>query len=126
MIIASIDIPQLNFWAIIFYGFVCQCIVPIVGGVFWKRGNTIGSWLGVIVGCICALLANLTTVFASVPIGGVLTGIALNAIIYIICGFVKAPDAKVEELFEVPKLYDNDGNYYPEENPELAAKEVQE
>ncbi|MDO4869728.1 MAG: sodium:solute symporter family protein [Bacillota bacterium] len=126
MIIASIDIPQLNFWAIIFYGFVCQCIVPIVGGVFWKRGNTIGSWLGVIVGCICALLANTTTIFANVPIGGVLTGIALNAIIYIICGFIKAPDAKVEELFEVPKLYDNDGNFYPEENPELAAKEVQE
>ena len=122
MSIASIDIPQLNFFAITMYGFVCQCIVPIVGGIFWKKGNKIGAWAGMIVGCVCALLQNLTSVVDTTLLGGVIIGIIANAVIFIICGFVFGKQKHVDEMFEVLKLYDNDGEFFPEENPDLAAK----
>lgn len=122
MLIASIDIPQLNFFAIIMYGFVCQCIVPILGGVFWKKGNKIGAWAGMIVGCICALLENVSTVFDDTLLGGTLIGIIANAAVFIVCGFIFGKQKHVDEMFEVLKLYDNDGEFYPQENPDLAVK----
>lgn len=119
ILIALGDIPQLNFYAIMFYGYVCQAIVPMTGGTFWKRGNIQGAWLGMIVGMILVTVDTFTGCFAGV---GPLYGIAANAIVFIICGFVFGKQKHVDELFEVIKLYDNEGRYFPETNPELAEK----
>lgn len=123
MFIATMDIPQLNFFAIMLYGFVCQCIVPIIGGVFWKKGNKIGASLGIAIGCICAVIQTFwPAAFSWSALGGVLIGIILNTVVFVICGFVLGKQDHVDEMFEVIKLYDNDGYYYPEVIPELAAK----
>lgn len=118
MIFASVDIPQLNFFALILYDFVCMCIIPLVGGVFWKRGNAIGAWVSMGIGCACALLQNLTDVFASTSMGGTLIGMILSAAAYIVCGFIFGKQSHIDEMFDVLKKYDNDGNYYPNEGME--------
>lgn len=119
ILIALGDIPQLNFFAIMFYGFVCQCIVPMLGGTFWKRGNKQGAWAGMIVGCLMVTVDTFTGCFGGV---GSLYGIAVNAIVFLICGGIFGKQDHVDELFEVIKLYDNDGNFFPEINPSLAEK----
>jgi SSS family solute:Na+ symporter len=114
MWIATMDVPQLNFFAIMLYNFIGQISIPIILGAYWKKTNKTGVILGLIVGCGFAFVNQF---WASAfdwtgGWGGVTVGLILNLVIVVIVGFARGKQPHVDEMFEQFKLYDNAGRYW--------------
>ena len=122
MLVATIDLPQLITIALGMYDCIVQVIVPLLLGLFWKRGNLIGAIVGTSVGVLIAagsLLYPFLTEWAGGLSGGAL-GLAVNLAIYVTAGLLLGKLDHVDELFEVLEKYDEDGNKWSGSTPDLA------
>lgn len=99
--IASIDIPNLLFIALLMYDFIVQAIVPLFVGLYWKKSNLIGASTGMIAGIIIAMLGNImpSSIEWSGGWSAGMIGLMVNLIIHIFCGFVWGKQNHVDELF---------------------------
>jgi solute:Na+ symporter, SSS family len=99
--IASIDIPNLLFIALLMYDFIVQAFVPLFVGLYWKKSNLIGASAGMIAGIIIAMLGNIVP--ASILWAGGwsagMIGLMVNLMIHIFCGLVWGKQEHVEDLF---------------------------
>jgi len=109
--IATLDIPQLITLALAMYDCVVQVIVPLILGLYWKKGNLKGAILGPLVGvtfAVSSLLIPSLVAWAG-GISGGLIGLFFNAVIYILCGFIFGKQERTDELFSVLDQYDDEG-----------------
>jgi len=121
--IATIDLPQLITIALAMYDCIVQAIVPLLFGMYWKKGNLIGAALGLLVGSVIAIGSLLFPGLISWTggISGGLVGLAANAIVYVICGFVFGKQSGTDEIFDVLKQYDDEGVKW-DENGQIAVE----
>lgn len=109
--IATIDLPQLITIALAGYDCIVQVIVPLLIGLYWKRGNLIGAFLGVTVGVIIAIgsLLRPELIEWTGGISGGLVGLGVNTVIYIACGLLFRKHSNTDEIFSVLDRYDDEG-----------------
>jgi len=109
--IATIDLPQLITIALGMYDCIVQAIVPLLIGMYWRKGNLIGAVSGLTVGSVIAIgsLLQPSLVAWTGGISGGLVGLGANAIIYVLCGFIFGKQSGTDEIFDVLKDYDEDG-----------------
>jgi len=109
--IATLDLPKLITIALAMYDCIVQAIVPLLFGVYWKKGNLKGAILGPLVGvtfAVSSLLIPSLVAWAG-GISGGLIGLFFNAVIYILCGFIFGKQERTDELFSVLDQYDDEG-----------------
>ena len=112
MAIATLELPQLIEMALIMYDCIVQVIVPLLFGLFWKRGNLKGAIMGLSVGMIITLgtLINPALIAWAGGISGGIIGLLVNALVYILCGYWFGKQSHVDALFETLQYYDDEGN----------------
>ena len=89
--IATINLPQLFNVAVIGYQGIIQLAVPQFLGIFWARGNRIGTYVGTISGFIIAV--TLTIYFPEYigPLWGLTSGfiaLLVNLSLYVACAYI--------------------------------------
>ena len=101
--IASINIPNLLFIALLMYDFIVQAIVPLFVGLYWRKSNLIGASAGMVAGIIIALIGNLVPSsiawFGGWSAG--MIGLMANLMIHISCGLIWGEQKHVGKLFRV-------------------------
>jgi len=73
----------------------CGYFIPIVGALFWRRGNTQGALAAFILGSSSYLILALGSMFAgwAVPYDPVIIGMVVSFLAYVIVSLVTAPPA---------------------------------
>ncbi len=126
MLIATIDLPQLITIALGMYDCIVQVIVPLLLGLFWRRGNLIGAITGTTAGVIIAagsLLYPSMIEWSGGLSGGVL-GLAVNVTLYVMAGWIFGKPEYVDDLFDVLDKYDEDGTKWSGPAPYLSSVNV--
>jgi len=104
--LATRTISHLVTLAILSYQGIIQLAVPQYLGIFWKRGNAIGSILGTVVGFVLAIL--LQTIYPDGPAWawGLTSGVlalVVNTAVYVGCAVLlpqtDAERRRVNDLF---------------------------
>ena len=107
ILIATMDIPNLMFIALFMYDCSVQAFPVIFLGIYWKKANLPGAFVGMIVG-VCWSLAGTfipaSIVWAGGWSGG-MVGVFCNFAIMFIFGIFSKKDERVEELFQTLKTY---------------------
>lgn len=105
--IASLDIPNLMFIALMMYDCSVQAFPAVFLGLFWKRPNIQGISVGFIVGCCFSIIGQFAPEAMAWAGGwsGGMVGLACNLLIVIICAFVFKPYEKVDEIFHSMRTY---------------------
>jgi SSS family solute:Na+ symporter len=96
--LATRTISHLVTLAILSYQGIIQLAVPQYLGIFWKRGNAIGSILGTVVGFVLAILLQTTFPDGPTWAWGLTSGVlalVVNAAVYVGCA-VLLPHAEAE------------------------------
>lgn len=83
----------------------CGYFVPIVGALFWRRGNTNGAMAAFILGSASYLVLALGTMFAGweLPVDAVIVGIVVSLLSYIIFSLATTPPATGKLVAFFPK-----------------------
>ena len=109
--LATRTISHLVTLAILSYQGIVQLAVPQYLGIFWKRGNAIGSILGTLVGFVLAIF--LQAIYPDGPTWawGITSGVlalGVNAAVYAVCAvFVPQPEAERQRVHELFALTDS-------------------
>ena len=109
--IATLELPKLINIALAMYDCVVQVIVPLLLGMYWKKGNLKGAVAGLMVGVSIALSALMMPnyfVWAQGVSGGII-GLIGNVIVYVVCALIYGQQDHVDELFDVLEQYDDEG-----------------
>ncbi|KXH83794.1 sodium:solute symporter [Sporosarcina sp. HYO08] len=100
--IATVDIPRLVAVIIYVYECIAQAAVPLILGLYWKRGNKYGAYVGTVIGMGIVILNGLfpwLTSWANGVSAG-LIGLMFNLIFYIVVSLVTPRQSNVDQLFE--------------------------
>src|SRR3984893_8310377 len=104
--LATRTISHLVTLAILSYQGIIQLAVPQYLGIFWKRGNAIGSILGTVVGFLLAIFLQATFPAGPTWAWGLTSGIlalAVNAAVYVGCAILlphaDAERRRINDLF---------------------------
>ncbi|WP_339164340.1 sodium:solute symporter family protein [Siminovitchia sp. FSL W7-1587] len=105
--IATMEIGRLVSIILYVYDCIVQVAIPLVLGLFWKRGNVYGAFTGTITGMIVVLTAGvfpwLTDWAGSWSPGSI--GLLYNLILYVAVSLLTKKQAHVEELFNTLHSY---------------------
>lgn len=110
IIIAMCDIPNLMFIALMMYDCSIQAFPAIFIGLWWKRANLPGVFIGFCIGSFFSIMGNLapaTIAWAGGWSGGMI-GFFFNMIAVVICGLLIKPDGRWEKLTADWKGYKED------------------
>lgn len=115
MTIATMDIPTIMTIILYVYDCIAQAAVPILLGLYWKRGNTYGAAAGAASGMAIVLLNGplpwLTSWAGGLTAG--LIGLGVNLILYVSVSLLTPKQPHVDDLFDELKDYTdkpNEGN----------------
>lgn len=126
--IATLDIPQLITIALALYDCVVQVIVPLLFGMYWTKGNLTGAIAGLVIGVVIAVGSLLfpEMIEWAGGVSGGLIGLAVNTIVYVVCGFVFGQQKNTEQLFHTLRQYDDEGTKWDgsADTPKAAAAYV--
>jgi SSS family solute:Na+ symporter len=105
--IATMDIPNLMFIALVMYDCSVQSFPAIFIGLFWKRANLPGVSVGFVVGCVFSIVGNFYPAIIAWAGGwsGGMVGLFFNLIIIVVCAYAFKPYARVDELFDTVRNY---------------------
>lgn len=100
--IATLEIDRLVALIIFVYDCVVQVSVPLMLGLFWRRGNVYGAFIGTAVGMIIVLTAGAFPSLISWAGGWTagMVGLVINLILYIIISLATTKPDYVDELFD--------------------------
>lgn len=102
MILACLDIPSIVTIVLYVYDCIAQTAVPIILGLYWKRGNKYGAAVGSAVGMAVVLLQGPFPWLVSWAGGlsGGMIGLGLNLILYVIVSLLTEKQPHVDALFK--------------------------
>lgn len=99
---ALMELPTLALIAIAMYEGIIQLFPPILFGLYWRRSNKYGAFLGLVAGLAIAIylgaFPETTAIFGWWT--GAIVAIIVNVAIHVTCGFLKKPEPYVNEIFE--------------------------
>lgn len=105
--IATLEIGRLVSIILYVYDCIVQVAVPMVLGLFWKRGNVYGAFIGTVVGMLVVLTAGifpwLTNWAGSWSAGSV--GLLYNLILYVVVSLLTKKQEHVKGLFDTLATY---------------------
>lgn len=105
--IATLEIDRLVALVIFVYDTIGQVSIPLILGLFWKRGNVYGAFVGTSVGMLVVLTSNLLpgiTAWADGWTPGII-GLFYNLILYIAVSLLTSKQKNVNELFYAVEKY---------------------
>lgn len=108
--IATMDIPNLMFIALMMYDCSIQAFPAVFIGIWWKRANLPGISIGFCIGSFWSLVGNLwpeSIAWAGGWSGGMI-GFFFNLICVLVCGLIFKPYEKVDEIDSAWKNYKED------------------
>lgn len=102
MIIACLDIPAIITIIQYVYDCIAQAAVPIILGLYWKRGNKYGAAVGAAAGMAIVLLQGPFPWLVSWTGGmsGGLLGLGVNLVLYVVVSLLTSRQPHVDALFE--------------------------
>lgn len=103
MFVATMEITRLVSLVLYLYDCLVQVSVPVILGLYWKRGNVYGAATGVIAGMSIVILRDVfpwLTSWAGDWSAG-LVGLLINLILYIAVSLLTKKQANVDEIFRV-------------------------
>ncbi len=105
--IATLEIGRLVSIILYVYDCIVQVAVPMVLGLFWKRGNVYGAFIGTVAGMLVVLTAGifpwLTSWAGSWSAGSV--GLLYNLILYVVVSLLTKKQEHVAGLFDTLATY---------------------
>lgn len=109
--IATQELPKLITMALAMYDCVVQVIVPLLFGLYWRKGNLQGAVFGLMTGVIIALTSLLSPdlITWAGGVSGGIVGLVANAVVYVVCGYLFGKQDHVDELFTILEQYDDEG-----------------
>lgn len=119
MLVATIDLPQLITIALGMYDCIVQVIVPLLLGLFWRRGNLVGAIAGTSFGVAIAagsLLYPSMIGWAGGLSGGAI-GLFANVALYLAAGWLFGKPRHVDALFDILGRYDENGTKWSGSTP---------
>src|SRR5699024_339882 len=107
IVIATAEITIIVSIVIYIYEFLVQVSVPIVLGLFWKRGNVYGAFSGMIAGTSIIVLfiifPNLSSLIGDFPFA--LIALFINLFLYLIISILTPKQYNVKEIFKNVEEY---------------------
>lgn len=107
IIIATAEITSIVSIVIYIYEFLVQVSVPLILGLFWKRGNVYGAFSGMIAGTFIIVLfilfPSLSSFIDGFPFA--LIAIVVNLVLYLLISLLTPRHSHVNDMFNAVKNY---------------------